>query len=121
VFISGYWHSEHLSPVALQQEIIMIQDALGIRKKGENKNRYEVMAIHAFRKYFATTLLTSGVHANIKESLLGHVSTIRLDESYVRLEPHDLLYGKDRMVGYTAAIDALTIRPDDKGTSVNPK
>jgi predicted RNA-binding protein with RPS1 domain len=52
------------------------------------------------------------VHPLYIELLMGH--DIALKGSYFRPTIQDMLEGNDRMLGYTAAIDALTINEENR-------
>jgi integrase len=71
------------------------------------RERKEVMAIHGFRKFYDTSTTQAGVHPLYVELLLGH--DIALKGSYFKPTEHDLLEGNDKMHGYLAAIETLTI------------
>ena len=59
------------------------------RKRTEN--RFETMTSHGFRKRFATVLKSnSSINLSISEKLLGHSTTVRLDNHYFKPELEQL-------------------------------
>ena len=59
------------------------------RKRTEN--RFEIMTSHGFRKRFATVLKSnSSINLSISEKLLGHSTTVRLDNHYFKPELEQL-------------------------------
>lgn len=70
--------------------------------------RTHIMLSHGLRKHFATTLETEGVNTFYIELLLGHDTGLK--GVYSKPTSTQLLEGNgDRVRGYTAGIDALTI------------
>jgi integrase len=61
------------------------------RAERQGQPRSEVMALHGFRKYFATTLETEGVNPVYVELLLGH--DMGLKNVYSKPTPMQLLEG----------------------------
>jgi integrase len=75
--------------------------------------RSEVMNLHGFRKYFATTLETEGVNPVYIDLLLGH--DMGLKGVYSKPTPAQLLQGNgDKVLGYIHGIDALTINEENR-------
>jgi integrase len=74
--------------------------------------RKEVMQIHGLRKFYDTATTQAGVHPLYVEMLLGH--DIALKGSYFKPTEKDLLEGNGKMLGYLAAIDALTINEENR-------
>jgi integrase len=74
--------------------------------------RHPVKQSHGFRKFYDTTTTQAGVHPLYIELLMGH--DIALKGSYFRPTIQDMLEGNDRMLGYVAAIDALTINEENR-------
>lgn len=72
--------------------------------------RHSVKVAHGFRKFFDTTCTQAGVHPLYVELLLGH--NIALKGSYFRPTLNDLLEGNDKMLGYVAAINELTVNEE---------
>ena len=59
------------------------------RKKTDG--RFEIMSCHGFRKRFATVLKSnSSINLSISEKLLGHSTTVRLDNHYFKPELEQL-------------------------------
>jgi integrase len=81
--------------------------------------RHPVKQSHGFRKFYDTTMTHAGVHPLYIELLMGH--DIALKGSYFRPTIQDMLEGNDRMLGYTAAIDALTINDEYRLKRENQK
>lgn len=55
------------------------------RKKDSRTGRFDVMGCHGFRKRFATILKSDkSINQNLAEKLLGHSSTIPLDNHYFK-------------------------------------
>lgn len=79
----------------------------GLRASGaEQFKRHEKALFHAFRKYFATTLVNCDVNQLIKELLMGH--SVGLDNSYYRGDERKMLSE------YSKAIDSLTINEENR-------
>jgi integrase len=99
------------------------QEAIREVEEGERRaragRRKEVMQIHGLRKFYDTATTQAGVHPLYVEMLLGH--DIALKGSYFKPTTQDLLEGNDRMLGYTAAIDALTINEENRLKQENQK
>ena len=57
----------------------------------QGQRRHEVMGLHGFRKYFATTLETERVNPVYIEFLLGH--DMGLESMYSKPNPTQLLEG----------------------------
>ncbi len=88
----------------------LVEDALwtqGLRTKlPAGKRRHEFQANHGFRKFFKTICETAGVKSIAIETLMGHSTGI--SDSYYRPSERDLLEE------YLKAIDALTIRDENR-------
>jgi len=67
----------------------------------------EIMQTHGFRKFFKTTCINSGMNPLYSEYLMGHRSG--LTKSYFKPTDRELLEGNDKALGYTAAINDLTV------------
>jgi len=54
------------------------------RRKKQTQNRYNIQGAHGFRKRFNTILKSNNdVNPNLAEKLMGHSTSIRLDNSYL--------------------------------------
>jgi integrase len=86
---------------------LLIDAGLRIRAvAGQKYKRQEVMAIHGFRKYFATTLSKATKNAFMVETLLGHDTG--LVGTYNK--PTD----EDKRQFYESGMDALTINDEHR-------
>jgi integrase len=95
-----------LRKLRLQTGIVQNQPITESVKQGSA--RTEIMSAHGFRKYFATMMETEGVNPVYVELLLGH--DMGLKTVYSRPTALQLLEGNgDKVRGYTAGINALTI------------
>jgi hypothetical protein len=74
--------------------------------------RHDVKTTHGFRKFFDTQMTLSSISESYTQILEGH--EIGLKGAYLRPTEDDLLYGNDKMRGYVAAIDALTINEENR-------
>jgi site-specific recombinase XerD len=74
--------------------------------------RHPVKLAHGFRKFYDTQMTNAGINLLWVEMLEGHDT--KLKESYFRPSESDLLEGNDKMSGYVAAINALTINEENK-------
>ncbi|MPZ06765.1 MAG: tyrosine-type recombinase/integrase [Nitrososphaeraceae archaeon] len=98
--------SNMLRKIRLQAGIVENQPITETVKQGSA--RTEIMSAHGFRKYFATMMETEGVNPVYVELLLGH--DVGLKTVYSRPTALQLLEGNgDKVRGYTAGINALTI------------
>jgi integrase len=70
----------------------------------------ELMQTHGFRKFFKTTCINAGVNPLYSEYLMGHRSG--LTKSYFKPTDQVLLEGNDKVLGYVAAINDLTINEE---------
>lgn len=77
-----------------------------INHSSTHRERYPVMTIHGFRKFFTTQLVNSKVNPEIREMLLGH--SIGLAKAYYKPTEGEML------AEYEKAIDALTIDPANR-------
>ncbi len=96
--------AKHARPIALKTAISLLTRTLedaGVRVRGKDKGRYEVMPFHGLRKYCNTMMAQAGVKQVIKEMLLGH--RVGLEKSYLR--PSD----QEMLSEYMKAMDLLTI------------
>jgi hypothetical protein len=88
----------------------LVEDALwtqGLRTKlPAGERRHEFQANHGFRKFFKTTCEVTGAKSIAIETLMGHSTGI--SDSYYRPSERDLLEE------YLKAIDALTIRDENR-------
>jgi integrase len=91
--------------------------AAGVRPKvtltegqSSGKIRHEIKLAHGFRKYFDTQMSLAGVSEIWTQLLEGH--NIGLKGAYLRPLEQDLLEGNDRMRGYVAAVDYLTVNEE---------
>lgn len=112
-------NSKPVSEVTISANIRRLIIAAGIRPKtalveGQYpaRIRHEIKALHGFRKFYDTEMTKAGVSLLWVEMLEGH--DIKLKESYFKPSENDLLEGNDRMLGYTAAIAALTVSEESK-------
>lgn len=67
---------------SLRAQFARVLVATGIRPKVSNKERKELMQVHAMRKFCNTIMIDAGVNSIVKELLLGH--SVRLDDAYYR-------------------------------------
>lgn len=108
----------HVSQSTIMNTIKGILQDAGLRSTspslegGKTRKRNEVMQIHGLRKFYDTATTQAGVHPLYVEMLLGH--DIHLKGSYFKPSVRDLLEGNDKMLGYIAAIDALTISDEER-------
>ena len=70
------------------------------------------METHGFRKFFKTTTINSGMNPLYSEYLMGHKSG--LTKSYFKPSDMELLEGNDKVLGYMAAINDLTINGEHR-------
>ncbi|MBL7015698.1 MAG: site-specific integrase [Nitrosopumilus sp.] len=78
------------------------------KKRGMN-GRYLIPTTHGFRKYFNRTMkMREGVNLSVCEKLLGHSTTIKLDNSYLPVSKDELF------LEFEKAIPELTIRADER-------
>ena len=105
--------------VGLRYAISNLMVECGVRPKvtlTEGKEPYlvqhEMKVVHGLRKFFDTQTTLSGISPLWVEMFDGH--DIKLKESYFKPTEADLLEGNDKMHGYTAAIDALTINEENR-------
>jgi site-specific recombinase XerD len=96
-----------------------LMERAGVRKsimlvEGQKPSqvRHDVKTTHGFRKFFDTQMTLSGISELYTQILEGH--EIGLKGAYLRPTEDDLLYGNDKMHGYVAAIDALTINEENR-------
>jgi site-specific recombinase XerD len=105
-------------PISYSLIDYLIRDLLhktGIREKQitlegqqvKKSNRTTLMACHAFRKYFETTVKTAGMDTLYLKRLMGQKTG--LEDSYFKPTEENLLEGNNRMLGYVSIIDDLTI------------
>jgi integrase len=91
--------------------IVEVQHLTESVKRG--KPRSQVMTLHGFRKYFATSLDTEGVNPVYVELLLGH--NIGLKTVYSKPTPTQLLEGNgNKVLGFIHGIDVLTINEENR-------
>ena len=82
----------------------------GINRTKVNKTSYDIHMDHGFRKRFNTILkLQNDVNSNIAEKIMGHSTTIQLDNRYMASVPLDKLFAEFRK-----AILELTINQEEK-------
>ena len=107
-----------LSYHAVKRTVRILLNKSGVRPRrkatqGIDNQRTELMADHALRKYFSSTLETEGVNPVYVELLLGH--DLGLKTVYSRPTPAQLLEGNGNKVsGYIHGIDALTINEENR-------
>ena len=70
------------------------------------------MECHAFRKFFETTVKTAGIDTLYLKRLMGQKTG--LEDSYFKPSEEQILEGNDRMSGFIAAIDDLTINEENR-------
>jgi integrase len=108
----------HISQTTIMNTIKEVLRDAGLRSVSPSlegskmRKRYEVMQIHGLRKFYDTATTQAGVHPLYVEMLLGH--DIQLKGSYFKPSIQDLLEGNDKMSGYSAAIDALTVSEENR-------
>jgi hypothetical protein len=74
------------------------------------KKRNETMETHGLRKFFKTTCINAGMNPLYSEYVMGHRSG--LTKSYFKPSDMELLEGNDKALGYTSAINDLTINEE---------
>jgi site-specific recombinase XerD len=72
--------------------------------------RTKLMECHALRKFYETTVKTAGIDTLYLKRLMGQKTG--LEDSYFKPSEENLLEGNDRMPGFIAAIDDLTINEE---------
>jgi integrase len=90
----------------VMEKTALLEDGRGQRRA--------VKETHGFRKFFQTTAINAGMSPLYAELLMGHSSGGLALESYVRPSESDILEGNDKMMGYIAVLDALTIDENNK-------
>jgi integrase len=106
----------HISVKTLTRLLDNLLVASGIRKReplleGQQTpliRRKDAMLTHAFRKYVNTAMIRADLKSLNKELLLGHKSTIGLENSYYRPDDSELLQD------YLKAVDLLTISEENR-------
>jgi site-specific recombinase XerD len=73
----------------------------------KKSNRTTLMACHALRKFYETTVKTAGMDTLYLKRLMGQKTG--LEDSYFKPSEENLLEGNNRMLGYVSIIDDLTI------------
>ena len=68
---------------------------------------------HGLRKYFDTTCIKAGVNNLFVEMMMGHKLPGMINH-YFKPTESDLLEGNDKMLGYIAAINELTINDENR-------
>lgn len=62
-----------------------------IQRKKESANRFNIQLVHGFRKRFNKKLKTnSEINPNLAEKMMGHSTTIQLDNSYLPISELEL-------------------------------
>jgi site-specific recombinase XerD len=74
--------------------------------------RTKLMECHAYRKFYETTVKTAGIDTLYLKRLMGQKTG--LEDSYFKPTEDQILEGNDRMLGYIAAIDELTINDENR-------
>ena len=93
--------------------ISSLLDKSCIRPRTQNKLcKTEYMQNHAFRKFFQTTSRLAGVNSLLIDRYMGHKTGLK--DSYTILTEDQFLEGSDKMPGYIAAIDDLTINEENR-------
>lgn len=92
------------SGIRKNQKIEQGQDPIEVRRK-----RTEIMACHAFRKFFDTICVESDMKHLAKEILIGHKKEQGLDRSYYRPKSYDKL-----LVEYLKVVNDLTINDENR-------
>lgn len=78
-----------------------------------NSQHTNLMQLHAFRKFFSTTLTDTAKMSNYRvDMLLGH--KVGLTSDYNKLTPEDLLEGNDKNLGYASAMEHLIICEENR-------
>ena len=109
-------HPRHISVKTLTRLLDNLLVASGIRKReplleGQQSpliRRKDAMLTHAFRKYVNTAMIRADLKSLNKELLLGHRSSIGLENSYYRPNDSELLQD------YLKAVDLLTISEESR-------
>lgn len=99
-----------VSPYVVTAVIHNLLDGTGIRAPSETYKRTDLMQTHGFRKFFKTTCINAGMNPLYSEYLMGHRSG--LTKSYFKPTDEELLEGNDKVLGYVAAINDLTINEE---------
>jgi integrase len=81
--ISGIDTINHVKTTSIVTSLCHIVNRVLDRKRTEN--RFDIMVSHGFRKRFATVLKSNNeINLSISEKLLGHSSTVKLDNCYFK-------------------------------------
>lgn len=116
-------HPRHISVKTLTRLVDNLLVASGIRKKeplvkGQQTpliRRKDAMLTHAFRKYVNTAMIRADLRSLNKELMLGHRSSIGLENSYYRPDDSELLQD------YLKAVYLLTISEENRLKLENQK
>jgi len=107
-------HPKLIETTTIAKAVIRIMERAGVRKRiavieGQNPGRlrHPVKAVYGLRKYFETQSSLAGVNLAWVDMLMGH--DIGIKRHYHKPTEEELLEGNDRMRGYIAAVDYLTI------------
>lgn len=84
-----------------------LREIKSIEGMDKTRIRHSVKQSHGLRKFYDTTATKAGMHPLFIEMTMGH--GIALKGSYFKPTLQDMLEGNDRMHGYIAAINELTI------------
>ena len=57
----------------------------------EDRGRFRKATSHMMRKYFNTQLINAGMPEEIREHMMGHVISNKVQDAYFLADPHELL------------------------------
>jgi integrase len=97
VFNVKYQKVRRAGRAALQEIIRRVLMRAGLRSGHENK-RYDIQIDHGFRKFFNQTFTDlENINLSKKEQMMGHSTTIPLDNNYNK-KPYQILFEEYRKV-----------------------
>jgi integrase len=115
-------HPRHISVKTLTRLLDNLLVSCGIRKREPLLRqqtpiirRKDAMLTHAFRKYVNTAMIRADLKSLNKELILGHRSSIGLENSYYRPNVSELLQD------YLKVVDLLTISDENRLKQENQK
>ena len=108
----------HMKTSSLQMSYRYLNNYLGWEQ--EDRGRFRKATSHMMRKYFNTQLINAGMPEEIREHMMGHVISNKVQDAYFLADPQELLKVYLKYMEFVT-IDKIEVSSDNHITDNNAK
>ena len=108
----------HMKTTSLQMSYRYLNNYLGWEQ--EDRGRFRKATSHMMRKYFNTQLINAGMPEEIREHMMGHVISNKVQDAYFLADPQELLKVYLKYMD-SVTIEKVKVSSDNRLTDNNAK